>query len=70
MNELEAIPCKKCKHKPRVVVIDGLFYAQCSSPSTSCDKWGPYAHLGVTRAACIKNWNNANSRNTQEGLFL
>lgn len=59
MNE-EPQPCKKCKKLPRFVCIDGLYYAQCSE---RCDKWGAYAHLGITKAACIRNWNLANSRN-------
>lgn len=56
MNEIE--PCKKCKRQPVIKEIEGLFYAQCR-----CDKWNPYEHLGVSRKACINNWNFANTRN-------
>lgn len=60
----EIVPCKKCKNKPSIKEIGGMFYAQCR-----CDKWDPYEHLGITYAACARNWNLANTRNQPAELI-
>lgn len=61
MNDDDAVCCKKCKRKPRIICIDGLYYAQCG---LRCDRWGPYSHIGLSKASCIRNWNVANTRNS------
>lgn len=58
-DEQGACACKACKRKkrikfPRLVVIDGLVYAQCSG----CDKYSPYEFLGMSQKFAIANWND------------
>lgn len=69
VDEMEILPCKRCKCKPKLVCINDLWYAQCSGTEktktgsiTKCQKWLPFTFLGITKKAAIENWNDANSK--------
>lgn len=53
----EMAMCVKCrgKNKPKIVKIDGLYYAQCP-----CNKWDRYQFLGLKDVNAIDEWNKLN----------
>lgn len=66
-DENGTCPCKACKRKkriryPRINLIDGLYYAQC----TNCGNFGLYDFIGLSRKAAINNWNNRMEHNDNE----
>lgn len=59
-DERGAAPCKFCKKNgktvyPKIVVIEDLYYAQCSNPK--CHHSDPYEYLGMNIKKTIDNWN-------------
>lgn len=59
-DERGAAPCKFCKKNghiayPKIVVIDELYYAQCSNPK--CHHSDQYDYLGLNTKRTIENWN-------------
>lgn len=71
-NDRGAAPCKHCKKStkqliyPKVVEVEGLFYAQCSNPK--CHHSDKYEYLGVSEKRTIENWNRA-MEGRQDELF-
>lgn len=58
---MEKVPCKYCGHKPKIVPIDGLFYAQC----TNCTKYDPYEFVGRSENKVLATWNDWQNTNFQ-----
>ena len=59
-DERGAATCKFCKKNgktvyPKIVVIEDLYYAQCSNPK--CHHSDPYEYLGMNIKRTIDNWN-------------
>lgn len=62
-DERGAAPCKHCRKKskliiyPKVVEVEGLYYAQCPNPK--CHGSDKYEYLGTNVKRTIENWNRA-----------
>lgn len=55
MADNEIVPCAKCRKRPRLYDITGLWYIQCSG---HCDR----LEVATTRKKVIENWNEINTK--------
>lgn len=51
--------CAYCGHLPRILNMEGMYYAQCGNPK--CGARDPYENLGLRAEIALKAWNKLHS---------